>query len=470
MSSTNSHAGARLRRAPESVRNDAGLVIELGEAYGTALDDWQRDALTVGCGVGEDGLWSAPTVGINISRQNGKSVIAVLRALAGPLIFGEKVVVLSAHQQKTSRLLFQAVESHFANYDDLRKRVRNITAALGREEINLKDGSLIVFPARTRATLRGWSVDAYIADEAQLLTGEQWQSARPAMAARRGSQVWLCGTAPQQLGDGEIFGRLRQAALAGTDDALAWLEFGADPGCDLDDREQWAKANPGRVQVENIVNERRELSDTAFATERLNIWPSRQAEAVFDLAGWRALAADRRGREHLPKVAAYGLDRSPDGLVVIVAAYRDADRIHVEPVFVVDGEDTAGAAAWLKDNAGRRPIVVDAVGPASPAIPVLQSARRDVKVVHSTEAATAAMGFADAVAAGTLTHADTGHGDLARAIASARRRPIGPSGGYGWDRSDAPVAPLVAASLAHYGAVLYGRRGTGKALRVVVLS
>jgi len=80
------------------------------------------------------------------------------------------------------------------------------------------------------------------------------------------------------------------------------------------------------------------------------------------------------------------------------------------------------------------------------------------------------MGFADAVAAGTLTHADTGHGDLARAIASARRRPIGPSGGYGWDRSDAPVAPLVAASLAHYGAVLYGRRGTGKALRVVVLS
>ena len=155
--SSPSAASPRLRRAPDCTRNDAGLVTELAAAYGTALDRWQADALEVGCGVRDDGLWAAPTVGINVSRQNGKSVILVVRALAGVLLFGEQTVIVSAHQQKTSRLLFQGVESYFANFPDLAKRVRAITSAIGREEIRLKSGAVIAFPARTRQTLRGWS-------------------------------------------------------------------------------------------------------------------------------------------------------------------------------------------------------------------------------------------------------------------------------------------------------------------------
>jgi hypothetical protein len=75
-----------------------------------------------------------------------------------------------------------------------------VSAALGREEIRLKNGAVIAFPARTRQTLRGWSVDAYLADEAQFITNEQWASAKPAMAARRGSQTWMAGTAPGGAG------------------------------------------------------------------------------------------------------------------------------------------------------------------------------------------------------------------------------------------------------------------------------
>lgn len=96
-------------------------MVQLAAAYGTELDDWQVDAREVCCGVRDDGLWSAPTVGLNIARQNGKSVILVVRALAGPLLFGEKTVIVSVHQQKTSRL-FQNVESFFANFSDLTKR------------------------------------------------------------------------------------------------------------------------------------------------------------------------------------------------------------------------------------------------------------------------------------------------------------------------------------------------------------
>jgi hypothetical protein len=59
---------------------------------------------------------------------------------------------------------------------------------------------------------------------------------------------------------------------------------------------------------------------------------------------------------------------------------------------------------------------------------------------------------------------------LARAVDGARRRPIGDAGGYAWDRRDTSVAvsPLVAASLAHWGAVAHGRRPR-KPQRITIL-
>lgn len=474
MLSTSSPDGAapRLRRAPDCDRNDAALVLELAQAYGTVLDPWQADAIEIGCGVREDGLWVAPTVGINVSRQNGKSVCLVVRALAGVLLFGEQTVIVSAHQQKTSRLLFQNVESYFANYADLTKRVRAVSSALGREEIRLKSGAVIAFPARTRQTLRGWSVDAYLADEAQLLTNEQWASAKPAMAARRGSQTWMCGTAPAALGDAEVFGRLRAAAVTGTDPALAWLEYGAEPGADLDDPAVWAAANPGRVEPEAILSERRELSPADFAVERLNVWPTSQSEHVFGAEVWPGLAGRRR--DDLAQATAIGLDRSPDGLVCIVAAYRDFDtgRTHVEPAYLRDGVTSmVEVVDWLTGNLGRGvPIVVDAVSTAAVVVTHLQAARRNVITTTTAEMARAAIGFTDDVLAGMVTHADTPTGDLVRAVDGARRRPIGDAGGYAWDRRDGTVAvsPLVAASLAHWGAVAHGRRPR-KPQKVIVL-
>lgn len=476
MLSTNSPSGVapRLRRAPESHHNDAGLVVELAAAYGTVLDGHQADALEVACGVREDGLWAAPTVGLNISRQNGKSVCLVVRALAGPLLFDEKTVIVSAHQQKTSRLMFQNVESYFANFPDLTKRVRSVSSALGREEIRLKNGAVIAFPARTRQTLRGWSVDAYLADEAQLLTNEQWASAKPAMAARRGSQTWMCGTAPSTLGDAEVFGRLRQAALTGTDKQLGWLEYGATEGCDLDDRTQWAAANPGRVQIEAIESERRELSPDDFAKERLNLWPTNRTEHVFGgPAVWAGLVAGRR--DDLKVVTALGVDRSPDGLVAVVAAYRDFDAgtTHVEPVFLRDGmNNLVELVDWLTANTGRHvPVVVDSQSTAAVAITHLQTARRNVVTTNTAEIVRACIGITDDVASGLITHADTPTDDLTKAVDGARRRPIGDAGGYAWDRRDGStaVSPLVAASLAHYGAVAHGRRPR-KPQRIVVLS
>ena len=126
-------ARPRLRVTPDGVRNDAALAVDLAAAYGTHLDGWQADVLAVGMGVRADGRWAAPTVGCNTSRQNGKSVALTVRALAGALLFGERTIICSAHEQKTSRVLFLNLLGFFENFSDLSRRVKSIGRALGRE-------------------------------------------------------------------------------------------------------------------------------------------------------------------------------------------------------------------------------------------------------------------------------------------------------------------------------------------------
>jgi hypothetical protein len=82
----------------------------------------------------------------------------------------------------------------------------------------------------------------------------------------------------------------------------------------------------------------------------------------------------------------------------------------------------------------------------------------------------ACIGFIDDVKTGLLTHADSPNQDLDAAVDGARRRPVGDAGGYAWDRRDGtPVSPLVAATLAHYGAAAHGRPPS-KPGRIVILS
>ena len=186
-------------------------------------------------------------------------MILVARALAGLLVFGEKTIACSAHRQGTSRELFRALKSFFDNFDDLRRRVGTINGALGREVIELRGGARVLFPARTRQSVRGLGFDLYLADESavghpgavggcpandvhpQCPPGVDVRD-RTAVGHRRGGvRQDARGRARRRTGSG--LDRVRRAA-----------------GCDLDDQDQWRQANPGRVQVSAMETERRDLS------------------------------------------------------------------------------------------------------------------------------------------------------------------------------------------------------------------
>lgn len=403
-------------------------------------------------GVRSDGQWATPTVGVSVPRQNGKGALIEARELAGLLLFDEKTIIHSAHEQKTARVGFERILAYFENFDDLRKKVRGKPmSALGREHIKLRNGSELHFPARSKGAIRGFSIDCLILDEGQILGDPAWEAIKPTISARPNVQTWVLGTPPTPLDDGAVFTRMRERGLEGKDHRLCWCEWSAAPGTSLDDREAWAQANPAlglRITEEAIADERNELSEPGFARERLGVWSSERTLAVIPPDTWaeRAIPA-----EDVPTgdVAAYGLDMSHDRVVSIGVCVGE----HVEVAALDKVSDTLGAVEWLIERAGKTvPVVVDGQSPAASMVPALRSAGVKVVVTSAPDMAKACGAFYDAVLEGRLTHFN--QVPLNTALSGARKRPIGTAGGWGWDRKDYSInlAPLVSVTLARFGA------------------
>jgi hypothetical protein len=466
----------RIRVTPPAARNDAADVVEMAACYGLTLDPWQVAVFEAGLGLddtpgpGGRPRWASSTVCTACPRQNGKGTIIEALLLAAAFLFEEEVIACSAHESRTTRVSFERVLGYLENYDDLRSKVASVQRWVGREQIRLRSGQLLIFPARSRGALRGYSVNRMILDEAQFVQQSQLEATLPTMSARPNTQQWLFGTPPTALGDGEVFNRLRAQALSGRAARTTWLEWSAEPDCDLDDPRAYAQANPAlgrRISLAAVQAERAALSDQGFRRERLGIFDVSQVDHIFGGPEvWPALAAPRR--DDVRSATALAVDRSHDGLVAVVGCFRDFDsgRSHLEVVFLRDQMNHLGAlVAWLLDNTTRQiPIAVDAMSPAAVLVGHLQN-KRNIVVTNTSELARSCVGFADDVMAGMLSHGDTPNGDLAAAVEGARKRPIGDAGAWGWDRRDGSVSisPLVSASLSHFAAVAYGRpRRTGE--------
>jgi hypothetical protein len=111
---------------------------------------------------------------VNVARQNGKGVI--LQAIEVFVAFelghsqGYDVVMHTAHEFATSQEHQLRLEAVIQDPGAAR-RVKDrggYMHANGRESINLKDGTRIIFKARTKAGGRGYSGDLLAWDEAMV--------------------------------------------------------------------------------------------------------------------------------------------------------------------------------------------------------------------------------------------------------------------------------------------------------------
>jgi hypothetical protein len=371
------------------------------------------------------------------------------------LMYNEQVIY-TAHLQKTATETFEEMASFF-DTPKLRKHIKDIKTALGREQIILNSGARVKFLARTRNGGRGQHGDLLIFDEAQELSIDAQASFIPAISASLNPQVIYAGTPPDPTADGTVFRGIRDKAKAGGTKSTAWFEFSVEEIGDVADRKRWAETNPAlgrRILEATVEGECEQMPPDTFARERLGWWTpivEHKIEYAIPEKVWDAC------RSEAPKPegkTAYGVKFSPDGATValcgaVIPAEGPARVSLIE--FKPTGHGISWLAEWLNERYQKAScVVIDGRN----GVDVLVERIADIwKMKGSIIRPTTK----DVIASvGTLTNALNekavtwyyGQEALRESAITSIKRPI--SGGWGFGGDDS--APIEAAALALWGA------------------
>lgn len=457
-----------VRVAPQGRSNSWEDVSDLSAALGMPLDEWQDMALEAAMGERADGRWLSKFVGISAPRQNGKSQLIVARALAGVLLFGEKMIIISAHETDTAREVWKRLVDVVEANPSVEERVTGRMDAINREFLAFGEGmdkQTIKIKARRASGSRGFSADCLLLDEAQRLDKAAWGSIVPTMSARSkvtqgGPQMWLFGTPPTTDDDPFAFSRVRDSAKAGAA-RHTWLEWAADPNDDINDPRTWAKANPSygvRITREACEDDRAAMDDEQFAMERLGMWADETSSAsALDVDRWGALAIATASPDW--QAAAVGLDMDKSGRTwLAVAAHADEPMVHVELTSedpLEGGIDRAVNLLWQTCKR-RRPVVIPSDSGAAVLVPALKAREMKVYLLSPSEMAQASMGLTQAMKDGSISHLDDAV--LAQAVReSSAMNMKGSQWRLGRD-GEQGGAPIQAVACAHMGAVKWAKR------------
>lgn len=456
-----------VRVCPKYTQTDGPDAVRILKAGGLILDPWQAAAVNDWMAL-KYGKWVCKTCGCSIPRQNGKTGLVQARANAGMLLYNEQVIY-TAHLQKTATETFEEMAAFF-DTPLLRKYVKDIKTALGREQIILKSGARVKFLARTRNGGRGQHGDLLIFDEAQEVSIDAQASFIPAISASQNPQTIYVGTPPDPNADGTVFRGIRESAMAGATTSTAWFEFSVKEIGDVHDRTRWRQANPAmgtRILEATVEGECEQMPPDTFARERLGWW----TPVVVHKEDY-AIAADVwdacRSEEMKPDgKTAYGVKFTQDGAEVCLcgAVIPNAGEARIS---MIERKPTGHGTQWLADWLNERYdsascVVVDGRNGAD----VLVDKIADVwKFKGSVIRPTAR----DVIAAvGTLTNALSeksvtwyfGQEALRDSAITSVKRPIGGGWGFGGENS----APIEACALALWGAKT-SKRNPGKKMLI----
>ena len=424
-------------------------AVDLAASVGLILDPWQQLVLTGGCGERADGKWSAFEVAVISPRQNGKNGILEARELAGLFLFGEKLILHSAHEFKTAQEAFRRVLTLVENHDDLRKKVARVRTSHGEEGIELRDGARLRFIARSTGSGRGFSADCTILDESYNLSAQAMGALLPTLSARPNPQVWYTSSAGTR--ESSQLMMVRDRGRVGGDPGLAYFEWSAGPDAQVDDRESWALANPAmgiRIAEEFIERELAALPLTEFRRERLGVWDDEAAGSdwVIPIEAWQA-CADPASEVEDPVVFAADVSLDRAWSSISVAGARADGVPAVEVVDYRRGTSwVAPRLAELVQRHGALGIGLDPGGPSGSLIPELENLGVPLILMSARDIAQACGAFYDAVASGALRHRD--QAELTAAVSSARKRPLGDA--WAWSRKEAvsEITTLISATVA----------------------
>lgn len=234
------------------------------------LHRFQKDAL-------EELLASGVrTGGLQIPRGNAKSTLWAAVGLWAVCDHDDspQVPLVAFNGLQAMRTLMRPIRHMVHAHPELEQRVVVYTSTTDRRVWSAwNDGDLVVLPADAER-LQGLNPTVALIDEAQTVSPEVFHSVLQGAGKRAASLVLAIGTPAPGGQDSALF-ELRERARSGAD--VAWIEYAADVGCAVDDRKQWAKANPalkaGMLYPDVLEAESRgAVSETEFRMFRLGQW------------------------------------------------------------------------------------------------------------------------------------------------------------------------------------------------------
>lgn len=442
----------------------------LAATCGLRPDDWQRFVLDATLGRDRRGRWTASTTCLAVPRQNGKNAVVEMLELYLAAVMGMKILH-TAHEIKTARKAFNRIASFFTDdkLPELQKMVESIRRTNGQEAVYLTNGGCIEFSARTSGAARGFTADVLVMDEAQDLHDEALAALLPVISAAPSGDplTFITGTPPTTKSDGDVWRRLRAAAIAGDTEDTAWLEWSATPDgrgeLDIADKAVWAEANPAlgiRLRPREIAKELRSMAPDVFRRERLGMFEETAITATIPLPDWVECAdptAQASSDEDLDEVddLVLAIDFGP-GMTsaAIVAAWTDpATRLPTVEVIEHRSGHTRWVAPRVVELVENRPVVaviIDGFGQRGTLVEDLQGAGVGVTLVGVDYVKTAAEIFVEHIVGHRLRHSD--QPALTVTIPHIRRQKVGERWKLGaHPGADVDISPTIAAALALRG-------------------
>ncbi|MFC9700920.1 terminase [Streptomyces sp. NPDC056943] len=469
-------------RAALEFRSPAGQeAVELAADSGLILDPWQQLGLHHSLAEDEAGRWTSFEVVQNVTRQNGKGGFLEARQIAGVMLFGDKLVIHTAHEFKTAQESFRRLDQMIEGSYALSRRVKRVVRSHGEEGFEFVNGARIRFLARSGNSGRGFSGDLLVMDEAMSLRAAPIGALLPVMSARFNPQIiYACSAGIGQ--ESEQLALLRARALADApepDESLTYLEWSAElharecPRDELgrivcaehDDRADvrtWQRVNPAlgiRIRVQAVQRELATMRSDLFDRERLGVgdYPAQSEEVwqVIPEATWRALKVAKSG---LSDPVAFSIDTTPERTwsAISVAGSVGENGRHVEVVDHRPGTDwVVDRAADLDEKWSPCVWVIDEGGPAGSLAPLLRKklaerGRDHLVVAPKVRELTQAAGqFYDRVQDRSLEHLD--QAPMATALSGAKKRDVGEAWLWARRGDGVDVSPLVASTYALWG-------------------
>jgi len=465
-------------------------AIEWCREHRMRLDPEQEFMLRSMLGLSEAGLWQSFEFGLSAPRQNGKGEVLMARELFGLFVLGERFIVHSAHEFKTSVRHFKRIEEVIRRNPDLlarmkrspvgQQRIVGFLYSHGDESIELQDGSKIEFRTRTKSGLKGVDdVALLVLDEAQILSEWAHGTMVPtlrASTAEHGPQLVYAGNAPDKEKDDHaiVWTRVRERGLELADESLVYHEYSLDfdtpdevPEYVARDPESWRRVNwamvRGRIQEAHMQKELRALGWRQFITELLNVGDYPDTELVGNQEISDAAWADCEDTDSvLADPVCIAFDISPSRRATISAAgLNQHGKKHVEVINSREGTN------WVPERLAELcakwevvELVCDGFGPANKfASRVEEQTGLKVRRLNSGEYVDACGMFAEEVEEvgadgkwmSNLVH--IGQEQLTTSVRGARTRPLVDRWAWSRSKSRTDSGPLISCSIALWSAV-----------------